>query len=207
MNYPTGRVLRVLELLQSRSTISGPKLAEHLETDVRTVRRYIQKLQEVDIPIESIPGRYGGYRLRRGYRMPPLIFTEAEAAAVLLGLVGSPWLRLSSPADAVESALSKIARVLPEATWDRVESLSTISVMAPDPGGPRVPSATLAGLSRAVSDQSCVELVYQSKETTTRTVEPYGVGGFQGRWYMVAYCRLRKAIRSSDWIASGPSRS
>ena len=109
-------------------------MADRLETDVRTVRRYVQKLQDVGIPIESVPGRYGGYRLRPGYRLPPLIFSEDEAVAVILGLVASPWLRLSLPQAAVESTLSKITRVLPQTTWDRVQSLSAVSVLNPDPG-------------------------------------------------------------------------
>jgi predicted DNA-binding transcriptional regulator YafY len=184
-----------LELLQSRPSISGPELALGLETDVRTVRRYIRKLQDLGIPIDSIPGRFGGYKLRPGFRMPPLIFSEDEAIAVILGLIGSQWLRLSLPKDSVESTLSKITRVLPKATWDRVQSLSTVSVLAIDPGGPRTPPATLLRLSRAVADQSCVSMEYQSQEPTQRIVEPYGIGGFQGRWYMVAFCRLRKALR------------
>lgn len=195
MYSPTGRVLAVLEWLQSRPSISGPELARRLETDVRSVRRYIQKLQDLGIPIESNPGRFGGYRLRPGFRMPPLIFSEDEAIAVILGLMGSQWLNLSLPKDSVESTLSKITRVLPQATWDRIQSLSTVSVLAIDPGGPRTPSATLLRLSRAAADQSCVSLEYQSREPTVRIVEPYGVGGFQGWWYMVAFCRLRKALR------------
>ncbi len=66
MYHPTSRVLTVLELLQSRPSISGPELAARLEMDVRTVRRYIMHLQDVGIPVEANIGRYGGYRLRPG---------------------------------------------------------------------------------------------------------------------------------------------
>ena len=195
MYYPTSRVLAVLEWLQSRPKISGTELAARLETDVRTVRRYIQKLQDVGIPIESIPGRYGGYRLRPGFRLPPLIFSEDEAIAVMLGLIGSPWLQLSLPKDTVQSTLSKIMRVLPKTTRERVESLGAVSVLTLDLGGSRVPTATLLGLSQAVVGQSCVSLEYQAQELTQRIVEPYGVVGLQGRWYMVGFCRLRQALR------------
>jgi len=195
MYDPTGRVLTVLELLQSRSSISGPELAERLEIDVRSVRRYIQKLQDLGIPIESVPGRFGGYKIRPGFRLPPLIFSEDEALAVMLGLLGSPWLQLSLPKDSVESTLSKITRVLPKTTWDRVQSLSMVSVISFDPGSLRVSPATLLQLSQAVADQLCVSLEYQSQELTSRIVEPYGVAGFQGHWYMAAFCRLRKALR------------
>jgi predicted DNA-binding transcriptional regulator YafY len=195
MYHPTSRVLAVLEWLQSRPKISGAELAARLETDVRTVRRYILKLQDVGIPIESIPGRYGGYRLRPGFRLPPLIFSEDEAIAVMLGLTGSPWLQVSLPKDTVESTLSKITRVLPKTTRERVESLGAVSIVALDLGGSRVPTATLLGLSQAVVAQSCVSLEYKAQELTTRIVEPYGVAGIQGRWYMVGFCRLRKALR------------
>lgn len=194
MYHPTGRVLSVLEWLQSRPSMSGPELAERLETDVRSVRRYVQKLQDVGIPIESLPGRYGGYHLRPGFRLPPLIFSEDEATAVILGLLASPWLQVSLPPGAVESTLAKITRVLPETTRNRVESLSRVKVLG-DPEGPRVDAATLLSLSRAVTEGCVVELEYQSRETTHRVVEPYGVGGFQGRWYLVGFCRLRQAPR------------
>lgn len=198
MYHPTGRVLAVLEWLQSRSLVTGPEMADRLETDVRTVRRYIQKLQDVGIPIESVPGRAGGYRLRPGFRLPPLIFSEDEAVAVILGLVASPWLRLALPKDAVESTLSKITRVLPQTTWDRVQGLSGVSVVTLDPGGSRIPVATLLLLSRAAADRVCVQLEYRSRESpesTSRVVEPYGVAGFQGHWYLVGFCRLRRAPR------------
>jgi len=187
--------LAVLEMLQSRPSIGGPELADRLETDVRTVRRYITKLQDVGIPIESLPGRYGGYRIRPGFRLPPLIFSEDEALAVILGLLGSPWLKVSLPKEAVESTLSKITRVLPQTTWARVQGLSSVSVLTLDPGAPRVPPATLLRLSGAVADQVCVSLEYSAGETTSRVVEPYGVAGFQGHWYMAGFCRLRTGMR------------
>src|SRR5204863_9318195 len=94
MYHPTSRVLTVLELLQSRSSISGPELAARLEMDVRTVRRYITHLQDVGIPVEATIGRYGGYRPRPGFKLPPLLFTEDEAAAILMGVLGSSWLEI-----------------------------------------------------------------------------------------------------------------
>jgi predicted DNA-binding transcriptional regulator YafY len=89
MSRPTTRVLRLLELLQDRPGISGRELAGLLEVDTRTVRRYATKLQELGIPVEAERGRAGGYRLRPGYRMPPLMLTDDEATAVVLGLVAA----------------------------------------------------------------------------------------------------------------------
>jgi len=194
MYHPTGRVLSVLEWLQSRPSMSGPELADRLETDVRSVRRYVQKLQDVGIPIESLPGRYGGYQLRPGFRLPPLIFSEDEALAVMLGLVGSAWLQVSLPPGSVQSTLSKITRVLPQATWARVQGLAALTLLGTDQV-PQVAPATLLSVSRAVTDRCCVDIEYSSRGPTRRVVEPYGVGGFEGRWYLVGFCRLRQAPR------------
>src|SRR5262252_5499160 len=89
MSHPTTRVLTTLELLQSRSRMSGAELADRLEVDPRTVRRYVTTLQDLGVPVESEPGRYGGYRLRPGYKLPPMMFTEEEALAVVFGLLVS----------------------------------------------------------------------------------------------------------------------
>lgn len=115
--------------------------------------------------------------------------------AVLLGLLVNSWLRLNLPKDAVESSLAKITRVLPHKTWERIQGLSLVSVLTFDAGGPRAPTSTLLQLARAVADQHCVTLEYGAPEPTVRTVEPYGVAGFQGHWYLAAFCRLRSAMR------------
>src|SRR5437660_11950310 len=123
MYHPTSRVLTVLELLQSRPSISGPELATRLEMDVRTVRRYITHLQDVGIPVEATIGRHGGYRLRPGFKLPPLMFTEEEALAVTLGLQTVQQLGLTSAVPAVVSALAKVERVLPLALRERMQAV------------------------------------------------------------------------------------
>src|SRR5258708_30304074 len=113
MYHPTSRVLTVLELLQSRPSITGPELAARLEVDVSTVRRYIMHLRDVGIPVEATIGRHGGYRVRRGCKLPPLRFAEEEAMAIRLGLLASPWLEIGQAGAAMEGALAKVSRVLP----------------------------------------------------------------------------------------------
>lgn len=194
MYHPTGRVLALLELLQSRPLITGAEIADKLECDIRTVRRYIGKLEDVGIPIESVAGPWGGYRLKPGFRLPPLIFSEDEALCIIIGLIGTPWLRLSLPGPAIESALSKISRVLPAKTRDKVNALSSLMVMPIDTGT-MLDVDLLLRLNQASADSRCVRLEYQSKETTSRIVEPYGVAGFSGQWYVVGFCRLRHDIR------------
>ena len=87
MTTPAARVLALLELLQSGGTRTVKDLAARLAIDERTVRRYVVQLADLGIGVQSVRGRYGGYRLTPGYRMPPLMLTEDEAVAVLLGLI------------------------------------------------------------------------------------------------------------------------
>ena len=82
MYHPTTRVLTVLELLQAHGRLSGAEIASRLEVDLRTVRRYITMLQDLGLPVESERGRYGGYRLRPGFRLPPLMLSDEEALAL-----------------------------------------------------------------------------------------------------------------------------
>src|ERR1700723_4799264 len=89
MTRPTARVMALLELLQAGGVRTVAELAGRLGVDERTVRRYVDHLLDLDVPVESVRGRYGGYRLAPGYRMPPLMLTDDEALAVLLGLVGT----------------------------------------------------------------------------------------------------------------------
>src|SRR5512138_274480 len=86
MYHPTTRVLTVLELLQSHRRLTGLELAQKLEVNVRTLRRYITMLQELGIPILAERGRYGAYELVAGFKLPPMMFTNEEAVALAIGL-------------------------------------------------------------------------------------------------------------------------
>ncbi|HEY3711395.1 MAG TPA: HTH domain-containing protein, partial [Amycolatopsis sp.] len=120
MTRPTARVLALLEILQSGGTRTVAELAGRLGVDERTVRRYAGHLIDLDVPVRSVRGRYGGYRLAPGFRMPPLMLTDDEALAVLLGLVVARRDGLvPASVTAVESATAKVRRVLPEAIGRR----------------------------------------------------------------------------------------
>src|SRR6266705_3466447 len=123
MYFPTTRVLTVLELLQSRAKMSGPELAERLEVDTRTVRRYITMLQDLGIPVEAGRGRYGAYRLRPGFKLPPMMFTDEAPLAPTLRLLAARKMGLASAAPAVEGALAKIERVLPKSLSQNVQAI------------------------------------------------------------------------------------
>src|ERR1700742_5387348 len=87
MAKPLARVLMWLDILQAGGTRTLRELAERLGVDERTVRRYVDHLLDLGIPVESVRGRHGGYRLAPGYRLPPLMLSDDEAVAVILGLV------------------------------------------------------------------------------------------------------------------------
>src|SRR6266851_2880614 len=100
MARPAARVLTLLELLQSGGVRTVAELADRLGVDERTVRRYVDHLLDLYVPVETVRGRYGGYRLASGYRMPPLKLSDDEALAVLLGLVAGRRAGLLTTADA-----------------------------------------------------------------------------------------------------------
>lgn len=189
MTRPTSRVLALLEILQAGGTRRAGELADRLGVDERTVRRYAEHLVELDIPVRSVRGRYGGYQLAPGYRMPPLMLTDDEAVAVLLGLVVGRRAGLVPESAGSESALAKLRRVLPTALRDRLEALlATASFTAPPRSSTPTDTAALLALAEAAQDRRPVEITYTDRQgrASTRTVHPHGIVGHSGRWYLVA---------------------
>jgi predicted DNA-binding transcriptional regulator YafY len=212
MSRPTTRVLTLLELLQDRPGISGREIADHLEVDTRTVRRYATKLQELGIPVEAERGRAGGYRLRPGYRMPPLMLTDDEATAVVLGLVAARRYGLVTAEPAVDGALAKIERVLPLALRERVRAVTeTLGFTRRGWAGSPPATDTVLRLAEAARLKRRVRLTYQSfkGEHTERDVDPYGLVVHSGRWYLAAHDHLRDEVRTFrlDRISSVQKRT
>jgi predicted DNA-binding transcriptional regulator YafY len=187
----------MLELLQARERIGVPELARRLEVGERTVRRYAAMLREMGIPVEAEVGRYGAYSLRSGYRLPPMVFTDEEALGLALGLLAARQLGLAGVAPAVEGALAKLERVMPEALRGRVRALQeTVSIAAARPQAPARSEALLT-LAVAVGEQRRVRLRYRSgwSRVTERDVDPFGVMHRDGYWYAVGHCHLRGGMR------------
>lgn len=198
MYHPTTRVLAVLEILQSRGRVSGAELAERLEVDGRTVRRYITILQDLGIPIEGERGRYGAYHLRPGYKLPPLMFSDDEALAVVLGLLAAQRLGMTGAAPAVEGARAKIERVLPEQLRAKLQAVQESLVFDVPPLERAPDSETVILLGTAAHQRRRVRLRYRSPKTETETereINPYGLLYRAGSWYMAAYCHLRSDMR------------
>ena len=189
MTRPTSRVLALLEILQAGGTRRAGDLADRLGVDERTVRRYAEHLADLDIPVRSVRGRYGGFHLAPGYRMPPLMLTDDEAVAVMLGLVTGRRAGLVPESAAAESALAKLRRVLPTTLRDRLEALlASVSFTAAPRPDARTGTAVLLTLAEAAHDRTPVEIGYTDRRgrTNRRTVHPHGVVGHAGRWYLVA---------------------
>ncbi|WP_308191059.1 helix-turn-helix transcriptional regulator [Pseudonocardia terrae] len=102
-----GRVLALLELLQARPGLTGPELAGRLAVDVRTVRRYVAALEGLGVPVVAGRGRYGGYRLLPGYKVPPLMLSGDEAVAVVLGLLAAERTGMHAAAPATSPAAGR----------------------------------------------------------------------------------------------------
>jgi predicted DNA-binding transcriptional regulator YafY len=195
--HPTTRVLTVLELLQARGRLSGPEIAERLEVDLRTVRRYVTMLQDLGIPVEAERGRHGGYRLRPGYRLPPLVFTDDEALALTLGLLSARRLGLMTTPSTVEGALAKLERVLPPDVRARVTAVQETLTIDQSRNSAIPTTATVLAVGAAVHEGRRLFMRYASaaSEETERRVDPYGLVHMIGRWYAPGYCHLRADLR------------
>jgi predicted DNA-binding transcriptional regulator YafY len=166
MTRPTARVMALLELLQSGGVRTVAELAGRLGVDERTVRRYVDHLVDLDVPVESVRGRYGGYRLGPGYRLPPLMLTDDEALAVLLGLAaGRRAGLLAGTGTASETATAKIRRVLPERLARRLDALlGSLAFTAPPAGAAAADRAVLLSIADAVRHRRPVSIRYTSAD-------------------------------------------
>ncbi|MFI2258340.1 helix-turn-helix transcriptional regulator [Streptomyces tubercidicus] len=188
MSRPTGRVLTLLELLQSGGTRTVAELADRLGVEGRTVRRYVNQLIDLDVPVESVRGRYGGYRLAPGYRLPPLMLSDDEALAVLLGLIAGRRAGLrTTERTASETATAKIRRVLPKHLARRLDTLLESLAFTDRPGEFAAPDAgVLLTLADAVRHRRPVSLRYTDRNgrRSERTLHAYGIVAHAGRWYV-----------------------
>ncbi len=198
MYHPTTRVLAVLELLQTHRRLTGVELAQRLEVNIRTLRRYITILQDLGIPIIAERGRYGAYELGVGRKLPPMIFTNTEALSLALGLRAVEHLSLSEITPAIESARAKLERVLPLELQNQFRALAEAVAFDWRKSPLASSSEVILTLSHAVQLRRRTHLLYQSGtgDETKRNFDPYGLAYYQGKWYAVGWCNLRKALRS-----------
>jgi predicted DNA-binding transcriptional regulator YafY len=194
---PTARALLALELVQGSPGITADRLADKLGVSERAARRYVAILREAGIPIESVRGPYGGYRIGRGLRLPPLMFTATEALGLVMAVLDGHH-NASDPTDPVGGALGKIMRALPAPVAAQAEAVRQATAPAPDRAAARPDPATTAALVQACSGHHRVRLCYRSEAGSQWVVEvdPWAVIVRHGRWYLLCQSRTSDARRA-----------
>jgi predicted DNA-binding transcriptional regulator YafY len=195
MGNASGRLLDLLSLLQARRDWPGAELAERLEVSGRTVRRDVDRLRVLGYPVDSLTGPAGGYRLRAGSAMPPLLLDEEEAIAIAVGLSTAARASVTGIEETSIRALVKLEQVLPAHLRRRVAALGAATIAAPATG-PTVDPQHLTTIAAACRDSECVRFGYRSRDgtETRREVEPHSLVNLGRRWYLVGWDRGRE-----DW--------
>jgi predicted DNA-binding transcriptional regulator YafY len=197
MTETSGRLLQLLSLLQARRDWPGAELAERLGVSGRTIRRDVERLRELGYPVDSLTGPAGGYRLRAGTAIPPLLLDDDEAIAIAVGLRTAARASVAGIEETSVRALVKLEQVLPAPLRRRVQALGS-AMIAPAADGPMVDPQHLTAIAAACRDSECLRFAYRSRDgaDTRREVEPHALVNFGRRWYLVAWDRRREDWRS-----------
>ena len=195
MSETSSRLLELLSLLQGRRDWPGDELADRLEVSGRTIRRDIERLRRLGYPVESLTGPGGGYRLRAGSAMPPLLLDDEEAIAIAVGLGTAARASVTGIEETAVRALVKLEQVLPAHLRRRVGALGAATSTLPV-AGPTVDPHHLTVIAGACRDSECLRFAYRSRDGTDsrREVEPHSLVNHGRRWYLVAWDRRR-----DDW--------
>ncbi|WP_088283930.1 YafY family protein [Kineosporia sp. A_224] len=194
---PTSRALLALELIQNTPGITADRLAEKLGVSDRAPRRYVGILREAGIPIDASRGRYGGYRVGRGVRLPPLLFTAGEALGIVMAVLDGHH-DAGDPTDPVGSALGKLMRAMPGPVAAQAEAVRRITAAAPDRAAVRPDAATTGTLVQACEEQRVVRITYRSGAGTqwSTDADPWAVVVRHGRWYLLCHAHASDAVRA-----------
>jgi len=195
MSDTSSRLLSLLSLLQARRDWPGHELADRLEVSGRTIRRDIERLRQLGYPVEALTGPAGGYRLRAGTAMPPLLLDDEEAIAIAVGLRTAAGASVTGIEETAVRALVKLEQVLPAHLRRRVRALGSVTSTLPV-SGPTVDPQHLTVIATACRDSECVRFGYRSRVHTNsrREVDPHSLVNHGRRWYLVAWDRHR-----NDW--------
>src|ERR1700719_4828126 len=186
----SSRLLELLTLLQTRRDWVGDELARRLEVSGRTIRRDVERLRRLGYPVESLTGPAGGYRLRAGSAMPPLLLDDEEAIAIPRGLRPAARASVAGIEESAVRALVKLEQVLPAHLRRRVGALGSATFTLPATG-PTVDPQHLTAIAAACRDSECLRFAYQRRDGTRsrREVEPHSLLHYGRRWYLVAWDR------------------
>ena len=188
MLQASARLLRLLTLLQSRSTWAGGELAGRLEVTPRTLRRDIDRLRALGYPIEGTTGLAGGYALASGASLPPLALDQDEATAVFVGLHVAAGTQITAAGTAAMRALAKLQRVLPPRMRRDLRVLQG-AVVGLDARSRPLSLAHVTTLAAACNERLAVRLSYGDRTGafTERLVEPYRLVRVGALWYLLAW--------------------
>ena len=188
MTETSGRLRELLSLLQAPRAWPGGELAERLDVSGRTIRRDVERLRALGYPVDSLTGPAGGYRLRAGTAMPPLLLDDDEAIAIAVGLRTAARASVTGIEETAVRALVKLEQVLPAHLRRRVQALGSVTI-SPPVGGPTVDPQHLTVIAAACRDSEHLRFAYRSREgnESRREVEPHALLNLGRRWYLVAW--------------------
>jgi predicted DNA-binding transcriptional regulator YafY len=191
----SGRLLKLLSLLQTHRDWSGAELAERLAVSRRTLRRDVERLRELGYPVHATQG-VAGYRLGAGAELPPLLLDDDEAIAVAIGLRTAAGGSVTGIEESSLRALTKLEQVLPSRLRHRVHTLHTATVRAGVVSAPKVSADTLMAIAEACRRRERLRFDYTSprRGPSIRSVEPHSLVSFGRHWYLVAWDTER-----TDW--------
>jgi predicted DNA-binding transcriptional regulator YafY len=207
---PTARALLALEAIQNIPGITAQRLGERLGVTERAARRYVAILREAGLPIESVSGPYGGYQVGYGMRLPPLTFSAAEAAGLVMAVLEGHR-PAADPAELVGGALAKIIRVLPARVSALVRPIRDVTATTGTsgnsddaPAAARVSPELTTALFEACAAGRRLRLAYRlagNADAGDRWVEremevdPWAVILRHSRWYLLCWSHARDARR------------
>ncbi len=191
---PTARALLVLEMVQNSPGIRGEQLAGRLGMTDRAVRRYVGNLRDAGIPVESTRGKYGGYRIGRGVRLAPLMFTASEALGLVMAVLEG---RAHDPTDPVGQAVGKIIRVLPQPIAEPVEAVVRMSERTPDGHSSAPEPRVTAVLVQGCASRRRLRVAYRLGPDKVRDmdVDPWAIVVRFGKWYLLCWSHTADARR------------
>src|SRR3954449_10610997 len=194
---PVARALLALDLIQRSPGVTAERLAAEIGVSARAARRYVAVLREAGIPVESERGPYGGYRVGRGLRLPPLVFTATEALGLVMAVLDGHH-DAGDPASLVGGALGKIIRALPEPVAAQAEAVRRATAPAPDRAAARPDPQTTTVLVQACSDRRRVRVHYRSEAGSEwdAEIDPWAVVVRHGRWYVLCWSHTSAARRA-----------
>lgn len=189
---PAARALLVLEMIQSSPGITADRLADRLGLSDRAVRRHVGVLREAGIPVESTRGRYGGYRLGRGMRLPPLMFTATEALGLVMAVLeGHP----AGEDDPVGQALGKIVRALPEPLARPADAVRRVAARGWDVVVPDVEITAAVVQASDAGERVRLRYGYGPDREWDVELDPWAVVVRHRRWYLLGWSHDRQARR------------